>query len=167
MLKEYGIEIPQEIQEHRKMMENLTEEQRRQIRSKMRKMRKDGASREEIHLEIKKLFEEFGASDPESLNDPGSGTAGESMTIRAYPNPFNPETNIEYQLNSSSQVSIKIFNIQGKQIRSLADTYRQAGTYNLKWDGLNDSSTQVPSGVYFVRITAGNETLNHRIVMMK
>ena len=167
MLKEYGIEIPQEIQEHRKMMENLTEEQRKQVRSKMRKMRKEGASREEIHVEMKKMFEEFGLKNPESQSETDTGTSGKSLSIRAYPNPFNPETTIEYNLNASTQVSIKIFNIQGKQIRSLIDTYRQAGTYNLKWNGLNDNGTQVPSGVYFIRITAGNETLNHRIVMMK
>jgi hypothetical protein len=91
----------------------------------------------------------------------------EKLSIRSYPNPFNPETNIEYHLKSDAQVTIYIYDIQGKQVRSLGDNYQQAGTYTIRWDGLNESGTLVPSGVYFIRVSAGNETLNHRIVMMK
>jgi flagellar hook assembly protein FlgD len=52
-------------------------------------------------------------------------------------------------------------------VKSLADDYQQSGTYTIKWNGLNESGSQVPSGVYFITISAGDETLNHRIVMMK
>jgi hypothetical protein len=167
MLKEYGIEPPEEFRKHREMMENLSEEQRKQIRAKMRQMRKDGATREDIHEEMQKMFQDFGVNDTQSQNDQNVETSGESLTIRAYPNPFNPETNIEYHLKSNALVAIDIYDIQGKQVRSLGGDYRQAGTYTIKWDGLNENGTQVPSGVYFIRITAGNEILNHRIVMMK
>jgi hypothetical protein len=167
MLKEYGIEPPEDFMEHRKMMENLNEEQRKQIRAKTRQMRKDGATREEIHDEIKKMLEAFGVNNSETQSDVGTETSGESLSVRAYPNPFNPETNIEYHLKSNALVAIQVYDVQGKKVRSLGGDYKQAGTYTIKWNGLNESGTQVPSGIYFIRISAGNETLNHRIVMMK
>jgi DNA-binding transcriptional regulator YhcF (GntR family) len=167
MLKEYGVEIPDDFGKHRERWDNLSEDQRKQIRAKMRKMRKDGATREEIHEEVKKLFEEFGVKESETQSNLETETSGESLTVRAYPNPFNPETNIEYHLKSNALVAIQIYDVQGKKVRSLGGDYRQAGAYTIKWDGLNESGTQVPSGIYFIRISAGNETLNHRIVMMK
>ncbi len=167
MLKTYGVEIPDDFGKYRERLDSLSENQRKQIRAKTRKMRQDGATREEIHTEINKMFEEFGVSDTKTQSNVETETSGESLSVRAYPNPFNPETTIEYNLKSNALVVIQIYDVQGKNVRSLGGDYRQAGTYTLKWDGLNESGTQVPSGVYFIRISAGNETLNHRIVMMK
>jgi hypothetical protein len=167
MLKKYGVEPPEEYIEHRKMMENLNEKQRKQIRAKTRQMRKDGATREEIHKELRKMFEEFCVKDSETQSGVGTETSGESLSVRAYPNPFNPETTIEYNLKSNALVTIQIYNVQGKKVRSLGGDHRQAGTYTVKWDGRNENGNRVPSGAYFVRISAGNETLNHRILMMK
>jgi mRNA-degrading endonuclease RelE of RelBE toxin-antitoxin system len=167
LLKEYGIEVPEDFGEHREMWNKLNKEQRKTIRAKMRTMRKDGATREEIRVEIQKMFQEFEVNHSDDQTNKQIDSSSENLSIRTYPNPFNPETNIEYNLKSSAQVSITIYNVQGKQIRSLANNYRQTGTYTIRWDGLNESGTQVPSGVYFIRISAGNETLNHRIVMMK
>jgi len=167
MLKEYGVDLPDDFGEHRQMMENLDENQRKTIRAKTREMRKNGASREDIRKEVDKLLQDFGVSDSDDQTTQSTQTSGEALSIRNYPNPFNPETNIEYNLKSSSQVLITIYDVQGKQVKSLADNYRQAGTYTIKWNGLNESGSQVPSGVYFIRISARKETLNHRIVMMK
>lgn len=167
MLKEYGIEVPDDFGQHREMWKNLSEEQRKTIREKMREMREEGATRVEIREKIHKMIQEFEVKESDDQTNVKAETSGENLSIRSYPNPFNPETNIEYNLKSSAQVSITIYNVQGKQIRSLANNYRQAGTYTIRWDGMNESGTQVPSGVYLIRVSAGNETLNHRIVMMK
>jgi len=167
MLKEYGIDLPDDFGKHREMMENLNEEQRKTIRVKMREMRKEGATPEEIRDEIHRMLQDFGISESDDQTTQSTETSGKNLSIRNYPNPFNPETNIEYNLKSSSQVSITIYDIQGKQIRLLSNDYRQTGTYTIKWNGLSESGIQVPSGVYFVRISAGDETLNHRVVMMK
>jgi len=167
MLKEYGVEVPDDFGQHREMMENLNKEQRKAVRAKMREMRKDGATPKEIRDEINKMLQEFGIRESDDQTSQQEQTSGESLSIRAYPNPFNPETNIEYTLTSSTQVLITIYDIQGKQVRLLSSDYRQAGTHTIKWNGLNESGLQVPSGVYFIRISTENETLNHRIVMMK
>lgn len=179
MLKEFGATIPEEFNRfpgkrgHRPgrgfvpFLDTLTEEQRAAIREKAKSMHEEGATKEEVHEEIQKMFEDFGLNKAESSLDQSAETSGESLSIRTYPNPFNPETNIEYHLRSNALVAIHIYDIQGKLVRSWADNYRQAGTYTIKWVGLNDNKSPVPSGVYFIRISAGNEILNHRIVMMK
>ncbi len=167
LLKEYGIEVPEDFGEHREMWNKLNREQRKTIRTKIREMREEGTTRAKIREEIHKMVQEFKMNESDLMIDQKVETSGENLSIRSYPNPFNPETNIEYNLKSSAQVSITIYNVQGKQIRSLANNYRQTGTYTIRWDGVNESGTLVPSGVYFIRISAGNETLNHRIVMMK
>jgi biotin operon repressor len=167
MLKDFGIDLPEEVGKHREMMENLDDEQRKVIRAKMREMRKEGASREEIREEMNKMFRDFDPNKSDDQINQSLETSGETLSIRSYPNPFNPETNIEYQIKSATEILITIYDVQGKRVKSLADDYRQAGTYTIKWNGLNESGIQVPSGVYFIRISAGNEILNHRIVMMK
>ena len=167
MLEEYGIDVPVDFVQRNTMWNKLNDEQRNAIRAKKREMRKEGASREEIKKEIEKMIQAFGINESEDQTETGVETAGESLSIRSFPNPFNPETTIEYQLNTSAQVSINIYDIQGQLVKSLGQGYRQAGTYNTKWNGLTESGYQVPSGIYFIRITAGSETLNHRIVMMK
>jgi hypothetical protein len=167
MLKEYGVNLPDDFDKLREKMENLNEEQRKAVRVKIREMRKDDATPEEIRDEIHKMLQDFGISESDDQTNQQYETSGRTLSVRNYPNPFNPETNIEYNLKSSSQVTITIYDIQGKLVKSLADDYRQAGTYTTKWNGHNEIGSQVPSGVYFIRISAGNETLNHRIVMMK
>lgn len=71
-----------------------------------------------------------------------------------YPNPFNPSTSIRYDIPSKSFVTLKIFNTLGEEIKSLVNENKSAGSYEVKFDGSNLSS-----GVYFYRITAGNPSL--------
>ncbi len=66
-----------------------------------------------------------------------------------YPNPFNPETRIRFGLPASSQMSLKIFNVQGQLVRILSNETRSAGFHELVWDGTNEQGQQVSSGVYF------------------
>ncbi len=71
--------------------------------------------------------------------------------LEIYPNPFNPSTNIEYTLDKSSNSSIVIYDILGKQVVKLADGFKHAGIYKITWSAQN-----VPSGVYLCMIRAGN-----------
>lgn len=65
-----------------------------------------------------------------------------------YPNPFNPSTTITYELNSNSYIVLKVFDISGKEIRTLQSGYQNQGRYNIKFNSAN-----LPSGVYFYRLT--------------
>ncbi|MCK4966237.1 T9SS type A sorting domain-containing protein, partial [bacterium] len=72
-----------------------------------------------------------------------------------YPNPFNPETRIDFQIPKTSDVTLKIFNILGQEIKTLIAEQKQPGFYSIRWDGTNDYGIRVASGMYIYRIKAG------------
>ncbi|MFA6027103.1 MAG: T9SS type A sorting domain-containing protein, partial [Ignavibacteriaceae bacterium] len=79
-----------------------------------------------------------------------------------YPNPFNPSTVISYQLPSSGFVTIKIYNVIGKEIATLVNEFQQSGNYSKEFSagGLN-------SGVYFYTIKAGNFSATKKMILIK
>jgi len=79
-----------------------------------------------------------------------------SFTLRQnYPNPFNPTTTISYGLPENADVSIIIYDIKGREVRTLVQTNQSAGWHDVAWDGITNSNTMVSTGVYFARIIAG------------
>lgn len=85
--------------------------------------------------------------------------------MQNYPNPFNPETTIEYQLPVSSHVSLKVYNILGKEITTLVDEFKQAGVHRVKFN--SNISSSLSSGVYFYKITAGNFSEIKKMLLIK
>jgi hypothetical protein len=79
-----------------------------------------------------------------------------------YPNPFNPSTTIKYELPRTSQVSLTVFDILGREVSVLVNDRRDAGVYEVKFDGSN-----LASGVYFYRIQAGDFTQTKRLLLLK
>ncbi|MCI0512988.1 choice-of-anchor D domain-containing protein [candidate division KSB1 bacterium] len=72
------------------------------------------------------------------------------------PNPFNPTTQISYQLPRASEVVLKIFNLQGQEIRTLVCTFESAGKKNIIWDGTDARGNQVAAGIYLCQLQAGS-----------
>ncbi len=169
MLKGYGIEVPEKLDRHGEKWQCLTDEQRQVIRTKIREMRESGASREEIHEAVKKMHEEFKMREEEDSQPSGQilQNTSKNFSIQSYPNPFNPETNILYNIKSPVHVTLRIYDVQGQLVRALVNDYQQPGNYSVRWNGLNQNGVQVPSGVYFLRIHAGEESSSQRLVMMK
>ncbi|MCK9426059.1 MAG: T9SS type A sorting domain-containing protein, partial [Ignavibacteriaceae bacterium] len=79
-----------------------------------------------------------------------------------YPNPFNPETTINYTLPESGIVQIKIFDVLGRELKTLVNEFSGSGLHSVKWDGSNYSS-----GIYFCSITFNGKTLNNKMLLMK
>ena len=77
-----------------------------------------------------------------------------------YPNPFNPQTTIEYSLEKPGFVSVKIFDMIGKKIKTLVSENQSAAVYRVVWDGTNDSSVKVASGVYCSRLQLNLDSEN-------
>ena len=71
-----------------------------------------------------------------------------------FPNPFNPSTQIKYQLPIAAQVKITIYNMLGRQVRTLVNEEKPAGFYNIQWDGVNGRGVQAASGLYLYRIVS-------------
>ena len=84
-----------------------------------------------------------------------------------YPNPFNPLTNIRYDIPKSSNVRIDIFNILGHKIKSLVNTTKMAGNHNVQWSGKNEQNKNLPSGLYIVRFNAGGISSQQKIMLLK
>lgn len=89
-----------------------------------------------------------------------------------FPNPFNPETTIKYQLPEAGDVKLEVYNIQGQLIHTLVNGNQSAGEHHAIWNGTDASGSTVVSGVYFYRITATGEMNNHytftrRMILLK
>jgi hypothetical protein len=84
-----------------------------------------------------------------------------------YPNPFNPVTIVKFQVPQTTNVSVKIYDMLGQEIRTLYDGQVQRGTHTLQWDGLNDSSVKMSSGTYIYRIKAGDFIQSKKMLLLK
>ncbi len=80
---------------------------------------------------------------------------GETRLMSASPNPFNPATTIAFELAAPGQVSITVYDVSGRMIRSLVDGHLPAGMHEVTWNGRDRSGATVASGVYFYRLMAG------------
>ena len=87
--------------------------------------------------------------------------------LRNYPNPFNPKTTIEFSLDRDAQASIRVFDVRGRMVRTLVDSYLSAGRRSVTWDGLDDSGGPVASGVYFLRLEAGGDFSSRSVNLLK
>jgi hypothetical protein len=85
-----------------------------------------------------------------------------------YPNPFNPNTVIKYQLKQTEKISLTVYSINGEVIRHLAsDQMHFAGSHEITWDGRNDSGVLVNSGIYFCRLTTPTQTFSLKMTLIK
>jgi len=84
-----------------------------------------------------------------------------------YPNPFNPTTTIKFEMPKSSNVKLEIYNILGQKVKTLVNEDMKAGYHKITWDGTNDYSVKVSSGMYIYIIKAGDFIARHKMVLLK
>ena len=84
-----------------------------------------------------------------------------------YPNPFNPTTQIRYNLPEDAMVSITIYDIMGRSIRSLVNSKQTAGYRSIRWDGKNNLGESVSAGMYIYTIQAGEFRQTKKMVLLK
>ena len=99
-------------------------------------------------------------------------TPKETMLLANYPNPFNPETWIPYQLANPADVTLRIYAVDGTLVRTLSLGHKAIGTYQTRsraayWDGKNAHGESVASGVYFYTLTAGNFNATRKMIIQK
>ena len=102
------------------------------------------------------------ASNENSYLDTKVVIPGDFTLSAAYPNPFNPATQMTLSLNAHSDVSVKVFNMAGQLVDVIAEGKMDKGSYSLAWDGTN-----VSSGVYFIKAEVGSEIQNQKIMLIK
>ena len=110
---------------------------------------------------------------PADGNNAPTGTSPSKMALLAnYPNPFNPETWIPYQLSKSADVTLTIYNMRGVVVRQLKLGHQPAGAYlsrsrAIHWDGRNSIGEKVATGVYFYTLAAGDFTATRKMLIRK
>ncbi|MBN1482920.1 carbohydrate binding domain-containing protein [candidate division KSB1 bacterium] len=82
----------------------------------------------------------------------GPGVVAEYELFQAYPNPFNINTTIQYSLSKEAVVSLAVYNMNGRKVATLADGAQDAGLHTVRWNGLNDNGSEVPSGLYVYKL---------------
>ena len=112
------------------------------------------------------------AVEPDGMSLTTLGSVKRTALLQNFPNPFNPETWMPYQLTSDVPVSIQIYNAQGQLLRELNLGEQKAGSYLTRgtaayWDGRNQFGETVSSGVYFYSLEAGSYEATRRMLILK
>jgi ligand-binding sensor domain-containing protein len=84
-----------------------------------------------------------------------------------FPNPFNPETHIEYHLAEKSNVALEIYNVLGQKVRTLVRGTEETGVHHEVWDGRDDAGRSMNSGVYFCRIRTEKFALSKKMILIR
>ena len=84
-----------------------------------------------------------------------------------YPNPFNPETRFQYSIHQSDHASLIIYDLLGKEVQTLFDGHRSAGTHVEKWTGIDKNNNMVSSGIYFYQLRVGKERITKKMIFEK
>ena len=101
------------------------------------------------------------------IDDDFAGIAREFALYPNFPNPFNPETRIRFQLAENSDVKLMVYDVLGRKVRTLVSDRMNAGHHVINWDGLNDAGTDVASGMYVYRIKAGDFIAHRKMLLVR
>jgi len=108
----------------------------------------------------KNQLEELGVEFDEPVNTASDNNSG--LSISCYPNPFNPTTTISYTLPTDELVMLKVYDILGREVTTLVNEVKQAGTYSVSFDASN-----LASGIYFYTISAGKFHLTKKMLLLR
>lgn len=106
-------------------------------------------------------------SDATAVLERSAETPDEFEVSDAYPNPFNPETSIRFDLPFASDVKVTVYNDQGQVIRTLADQMMGPGTFDVTWDGMDSQGRALSSGTYLYVIEAPNLRTTRKVTLLK
>ena len=84
-----------------------------------------------------------------------------------YPNPFNPTTTMTYSVPERCNVVLKIYDVSGKCIARLVDKEQEKGSYSVAWNGKDETGSSLASGIYLYRLSAGNQTIAKKMVLLR
>ncbi len=102
------------------------------------------------------------ATTPTSVPD-----AGSLHLAQNHPNPFNPQTVIDYELPAAQHVVLRVYDLQGKLVSTLMDGVQSAGRHELVWHGRDQQGSEAPSGLYFYRLTTADGDLVRKMTLLK
>lgn len=117
---------------------------------------------QKMYVDYVRVYQEV----PAATEDEGNNLPGEFKLQNNYPNPFNPETEIGYQVQTNSFVTLKIFNVLGKEVTTLVNEEKSTGNYSVTFD-TSSINQPLPSGIYYCTMTAGAFTETKKLLLLK
>jgi hypothetical protein len=103
---------------------------------------------------------------PSTLDVGGPSATTEFMLQPAWPNPAQGDTHLRFSLSTAGPVAMRVYDLEGRSIRTLIDGEEPPGNHLVSWNGRDDAGHHVPSGPYFVRLTRGNQVMSRAVVML-
>jgi hypothetical protein len=113
------------------------------------------------HIYLYHLLQDGSTSGISTAVNEGT-SPGRYQLYQNYPNPFNPVTTINYEIDVSGKVILKIFDVLGREIKTLVEENKQPGNYSVSFNGQN-----LPSGIYFYQLNSNNEIAIKKMVLLK
>ncbi len=113
------------------------------------------------------IIDNTGPSVPTSVDTAPPADTRTFQLQQNYPNPFNPSTTINYTVGHSGQVMLKIYDLLGRQVRSLVHENKPAGAYSVLWNGRDDTGRRAASGSYFYEIRVGEFISTKRMLLLQ
>lgn len=101
----------------------------------------------------------------ETLFPDGYMQSGKPLSI--YPNPFNPSTSISFELKEPARVFVRVFDVSGRLVKTLADGTFASGPHKLLWNGCNSNGSMVASGIYFIRLDSRAYSITQKAIILK
>ncbi len=94
------------------------------------------------------------------------GIPQSTILFQNYPNPFNPLTIINYQLTIDNWVTLKVYDVLGREIKTLVNNRQPSGRYSVRWDGRDDAGQRVASGIYIYQLRVGSRVIQTRKMVL-
>ncbi len=120
--------------------------------------------------EIQPMLDAIGFVPDSTSTDAADKKSDKELSFKLagnYPNPFNPITTIEFSIPSSQQIKVVVFDILGREIKSLINDELNSGTHKIIWDGKNNFGNSVNSGIYIYKVKATNKILTGKMILQK
>ncbi|MCF7920076.1 MAG: T9SS type A sorting domain-containing protein [Candidatus Cloacimonetes bacterium] len=110
---------------------------------------------------------EFSFRTEDYVNSNSSELISGAILRGNYPNPFNPETRIDYNLAEAGDIEISVYDVQGRLINTLFKGYESAGEHTVNWPGIDEAGSTVSSGIYFYKLESRIGTSTRKMILLK
>jgi len=113
------------------------------------------------------VFNEGGIVSVKDSENKNGNYPDKFILSQNYPNPFNPRTTIKYSIPKQSYVTLKVYDILGREVAALVNEEKPAGIYTVRFGVGQDSSPDISSGIYFYQIKAGDYVSTKKMILLK
>jgi M6 family metalloprotease-like protein len=113
------------------------------------------------------IIRNFWTGDFTPIDDPNNPVIVKNDLLPNFPNPFNPETTLSFSLKNRQFTCLDIYNVRGQKVTTLVQTTLDSGAYQITWKGTDDFGKKVASGIYFSKLSIGNDTFTRKMLLLK